>query len=152
MNSIRSAAPVVGAARFRRQPPLGAGVLVLAVAACSACGAVTPAPRFSHVSPADENAPEAASPLPAPVLSQQPEVEAARGTKADTPVDHAGHAAPKSDPHAGHEGHGQPATAAPTREAAYTCPHHPEVEAKAPGSCPKCGSRLVVKPETEPRP
>lgn len=27
----------------------------------------------------------------------------------------------------------------------YTCPMHPEVLSDKPGSCPKCGMRLVVK-------
>ena len=27
----------------------------------------------------------------------------------------------------------------------YTCPMHPEVVREAPGSCPKCGMKLVAK-------
>jgi hypothetical protein len=27
----------------------------------------------------------------------------------------------------------------------YTCPHHPEVVANAPGKCPKCNMDLIVK-------
>lgn len=121
-------------------PPGRAALALALTAACLACSAVTPPPRFSAVSPADENAPEAASPLPAPVLSQQPESEPSP------------EAAPQSEPHAGHEGHGQPATPTESPEGTvYTCPHHPEIQAQAPGSCPRCGTRLVRKPAMEPR-
>ena len=34
-----------------------------------------------------------------------------------------------------------PAAAAPG--ATYTCPMHPEIETRTPGSCPKCGMALV---------
>ena len=27
----------------------------------------------------------------------------------------------------------------------YTCPHHPEVVQDSPGTCPKCGMKLVHK-------
>jgi len=36
-----------------------------------------------------------------------------------------------------------PAVAAKDAHGAYTCPMHPEVEQKGPGSCPKCGMALV---------
>ncbi|MGH9587929.1 MAG: YHS domain-containing protein [Acidobacteriaceae bacterium] len=36
--------------------------------------------------------------------------------------------------------------AAHTLEADYTCPMHPEVRQKGPGSCPKCG--MALEPET----
>jgi predicted ATP-dependent serine protease len=32
----------------------------------------------------------------------------------------------------------------------YTCPMHPEVEAKKPGKCPKCGMTLQEKKNTTP--
>lgn len=118
-------------------------VLILTLAAASACSAVTPPPRFSRVSPADENAPEASGPPPVAVLSEQPEVVDARATKEP---------APPGDPHAGHGGHGQSSTPVQGSVMAYTCPHHPEVQAPAPGSCPKCGTRMVRKPAPEPRP
>jgi membrane fusion protein, copper/silver efflux system len=40
-----------------------------------------------------------------------------------------------------HEGHGE------QHQAIYTCPMHPEVLKKAPGSCPICGMDLVKKEE-----
>ena len=30
----------------------------------------------------------------------------------------------------------------------YVCPMHPEVVSSAPGSCPKCGMKLIPKPST----
>jgi membrane fusion protein, copper/silver efflux system len=35
-----------------------------------------------------------------------------------------------------------------TSETVYTCPMHPEVEQKGPGSCPECGMDLVPKDAT----
>jgi hypothetical protein len=34
---------------------------------------------------------------------------------------------------------------APASQAAYTCPMHPEVGQDKPGTCPKCGMKLVAK-------
>jgi len=91
----------------------------------SGCAATTRPPRFSSVSPADPAAPEAATTAPSPVLT-------GNGEFAEAPE-----GAPS------HEGH---AAAEPAAEAeAYTCPMHPQVAAKAPGSCPICGMTLVKK-------
>jgi Cu+-exporting ATPase len=30
-----------------------------------------------------------------------------------------------------------------TQSKAYTCPMHPEVKQNSPGTCPKCGMKLV---------
>jgi hypothetical protein len=38
----------------------------------------------------------------------------------------------------GEHGHGE-------ASAVYTCPMHPEVERSEPGTCPKCGMKLVPK-------
>ena len=62
---------------------------------------------------------------------------------------------------AGHEGHGEPATptpqprlpraaeppasSAPAATTLYTCPMHPEVTSRTPGTCPKCGMALIEK-------
>jgi hypothetical protein len=51
------------------------------------------------------------------------------------------------DARQGHDDHG-----GSHREAAiYTCPMHPEVVSSAPGTCPKCGMKLVPQP-TPPKP
>jgi hypothetical protein len=39
-------------------------------------------------------------------------------------------------------GKSEPASGAATK---YTCPMHPEVVQDKPGSCPKCGMKLVEK-------
>jgi hypothetical protein len=52
--------------------------------------------------------------------------------------------APSAEPEQqGHAGHG---AAPPSRDAGtpvYTCPMHPEVRSDKPGTCPKCGMKLV---------
>jgi Cu+-exporting ATPase len=89
----------------------------LAALFLAGCAATTPAPRFSAVSPADEDAPEAGAPPPAPALAGEPEAQAA-----------------------GHEG--QASSAATSAGERYACPMHPEVQQASPGSCPKCGMPL----------
>jgi Heavy metal binding domain len=49
--------------------------VVMSVLVLAACAATTPAPRFSAVSPADEDAPEAATPPAAPALAGEPEAQ-----------------------------------------------------------------------------
>jgi hypothetical protein len=36
--------------------------------------------------------------------------------------------------------------APPAQGTTYVCPMHPEVVSSAPGTCPKCGMKLVPKP------
>ena len=117
----------------------------------SGCAATTPPPRFSSMSPADPTAPEAATPAPSPVLTGS-------GELADAPEP-----TPSPEGHGGHSMPGMPSpgtTASPTpshqdaapalsaEPATYTCPMHPQVAAKAPGSCPICGTTLVKKAAT----
>jgi hypothetical protein len=51
--------------------------------ACWSCAGVTPPPRFSAVSPADEDAPEAPPPPPLPLLQASP-----RPSPSATPAPH----------------------------------------------------------------
>lgn len=109
MNDVRGAVPCA-----RAVPAL----LTLALTV-SACAAVTPPPRFSPVSPADADAPEAATAPLVRVLAAEPEAR-----------DHSPSTTPGGD----------------EATAPYTCPMHPEVKEESPGSCPKCGMRLVKNP------
>ncbi|MDD3762909.1 MAG: heavy metal-binding domain-containing protein [Nevskiales bacterium] len=44
-----------------------------------------------------------------------------------------------------HEHHGEHGYAATAAAVEYTCPMHPEVVRREPGSCPKCGMNLVLR-------
>jgi Heavy metal binding domain len=120
LEEVQAMNDVWGAVPCARAAPI---FLTLALTV-SACAAVTPPPRFSPVSPADADAPDAATPPPVPVLAGEPEVR-----------DHSPSTTPGDD-----------------AAAYYTCPMHPEVKEKSPGSCPKCGMRLVMKAAKETRP
>lgn len=57
------------------------------------------------------------------------------------------------DDHHGHAGHDAPERGAGSAEAEYTCPMHPEIRQRGPGSCPICGMALepvLVTAETGP--
>jgi hypothetical protein len=130
--------------------------LVMSVLVLAACAATTPAPRFSAVSPADEDGPEAATPPPAPALAGEPEVQAPLPS-ADTPnpaVGHEGHSLPAPPPTTGaHDGHSAAGpTASRPEDQPYSCPLHPEVKQASPGSCPKCGTQLVKRREAREQP
>ncbi len=40
----------------------------------------------------------------------------------------------------------------PASTGAYVCPMHAEISSDQPGSCPKCGMKLVPRESTEPKP
>ncbi len=105
---------------------------VLTMLFLAGCAATTPAPRFTAVSPADAEGPEAGIPPPEPSLAAEAEV---KGPK----------------PAVGHEGHPMAAPSVPGDEP-YSCPMHPEVNQAPPGSCPKCGMQLVKRKDARPRP
>lgn len=118
----------------------------------SGCAATTSPPRFSSVSPADPTAPEAATPAPSPVLTGRGELaEAPEPTPSPEPMEgHEGHSMPgmpssgtMASPTPSHQDHAAPAPGAEAET--YTCPMHPQIAAKAPGSCPTCGMTLVKK-------
>jgi hypothetical protein len=112
---------------------------VLAGLLTTGCAATTPPPRFSAVSPADAEAPEADTPPASPTLSGEASLEAKEVSKEGT------------KPAADHQGHGTPDAQGPTTET-YSCSMHPEVRQSAPGSCPKCGMPLVKRESARPRP
>ncbi|MCB1768922.1 MAG: copper-transporting ATPase, partial [Candidatus Competibacteraceae bacterium] len=60
------------------------------------------------------------------------------------------HAAHAHDHPATHPAKPVPKTPNPSPGAIYTCPMHPEVRQKGPGSCPKCG--MALEPERAPIP
>ena len=111
-----------------------AASVVWAALVLAGCATTTPAPRFWAVGPADAEAPEAASPPPAPALSGEQAPSEPAGA---TPTPAAGHE--------GHQSHSIPAQ--DPHEAAYSCPMHPEVKQATPGTCPKCGMTLVRRPK-----
>jgi heavy metal-binding protein len=100
------------------------------------CATTTPPPRFASTSPADAEAPEAATPPPALVLSGEPDANV-REPAATT--------APPSAGHESHQGHSMPAQ--DPQQAVYSCRMHPEVKQATPGTCPKCGMPLALRPK-----
>jgi len=112
---------------------------VLTVLLLAGCAATTKAPRFSAVSPADAEAPEAATPPPAPALAGEADPKG---------LEPAGDTA---KPAVGHEGHSMLAAPRPT-DKEYTCPMHPEVKQSSPGSCTKCGMQLVKRTDARRQP
>jgi hypothetical protein len=112
---------------------------VLSVLLLAGCATTTPAPRFAVVSPADADAPEAATPPAAPALADEAE---AKGPEA---------AGDTARPAVGHEGHSMPA-APDAADEVYTCSMHPEVMQPSPGSCTKCGMQLVKRTGARPQP
>lgn len=75
------------------------------------------------------------------VSSARPDAGHGEHGKAPAPKPAPGKATGKAT---GHEGHG--GRAAPEL---YTCPMHPEVISKTPGTCPKCGMKLVPKKDAD---
>lgn len=65
--------------------PIKVTGVVLSVLVLAACAATTPAPRFSAVSPADKDGPEAGTPPPAAALTDEPEVQASSPEPAGQP-------------------------------------------------------------------
>jgi hypothetical protein len=129
----------------RSRAPMRAAALALALWGCAA---TTPPPRFSPVSPADPTAPEAATPPPSPSLGAEGELSAPEPPPPPAPATghegHSMHGVPSSGGEAP-AGREAPSPAAEPRTT-YTCPMHPEVEARAPGSCPLCAMPLVKRP------
>jgi Cu+-exporting ATPase len=136
--------------------PTKTAIGVMGALLLAGCAATTPPPRFSAVSPADKEGPEAGTPPPAPALAGEPEAQALL-PPADAPrpaAGHEGHSMPAEAPVVReHEGHspGAPATTIPADQP-YSCPMHPEVKQASPGSCPKCGMTLVRRTDEKAQP
>lgn len=116
-----------------------------------------PDPSPNHPASAEARA------APAPVPSDTLAIDAANLPKTPAelsgvaPASHAGQAAASAQatvPPAGETAHETPAVAPPAEPSdghtTYTCPMHPEVVADRPGSCPKCGMRLVPRKAPSP--
>jgi hypothetical protein len=104
---------------------------ILSLAACVA----EPKRRSAAVDPSNPDAPEA-PPASLPSAFAAPTSEAPAPSKAPEGAGHAQHGA------------SAPAHAPDAGATVYTCPMHPEVRSSKPGTCPKCGMKLVpVKPE-----
>ena len=138
--------------RRRKAPGLKRALAPTIAIILSGCAATTPPPRFSSVSPADPTAPEATTPAPSPLLTGGGELaEAPEPAPSPEPMEgHEGHSMPgmtapdpKASPEPSYEGHTTPEAGAASET--YTCLMHPQVAAKAPGSCPICGMTLVKK-------
>ncbi len=106
-------------------------VLLPAIALAMACAT---APQLAPVPadhPASPQVPEAPTPPPSQTLREEPQ-DAAR----------------TSAPEHGMHGMESPSPGAPGgahAQTIYTCPMHPEVRLPEPGTCPKCGMKLVKK-------
>ncbi len=118
-----------------RRPRLAVAVSLLGFGACAS---TTPAPRFTAVSPADPKAAESAVPAPPAILTGDGEL-AEDATTGSTPSVTPAKAVPIGAA-SGHEPHGSASDAI-----VYTCPMHPDLAEKAPGTCPICGMALVKK-------
>lgn len=129
---------------------------VLTALLLAGCATTTPAPRFSAVSPADKDGPEAA--VPPAILALAGETGAQPvAPPEDAPKPAAGHdghsvsAAPATP--AAHEGHAAAAPATPSpADQPYSCPMHPEVKRASPGSCPECGKQLLKRKDAREQP
>jgi len=105
---------------------------MLAAAVVWACGATEIASSVGH--PASPDAPAARTVAPGALQASLP---AFSGHE-----DHAGHDAAHLR---GHEA--APSDDSKPSGVTYTCPMHPEIARKEPGSCPICGMKLVPKKE-----
>lgn len=98
---------------------------LLMLAACAS----EPRRPPSSLDPSNPEAPEAPpAALPGALVAPGPSPSAEPATQA---------------PHAGHGAEAPPASRDAGAPTVYTCPMHPEVRSDKPGTCPKCGMKLV---------
>jgi hypothetical protein len=102
-------------------------VLLLIGVLAAGCAAPAPQVELSADHPASPAADEAPVPEPSTTLA----IPSGARTAPSVPMPaHHHHTAP----------------AAPAPPAAYVCPMHPDVTSASPGSCPRCGMKLVPRP------
>jgi len=113
--------------------------------ALAASCATEPPPRAARLDPANPGAPESTPLEVSGANSHAPELEPATQSSSSGPSAASADAAAPS-------GQDAPTAAAPGPVAApvYACPMHPDVTSATPGTCPKCGMRLVLKPAAPP--
>jgi len=118
--------------------------LVLAVCAVSfsaACGSEVAA-RPAALDPSNPEGPEA------PALKLV-DLEEINGSLPVTPDPHQ-HGTAKAPEANAHHPTAAPDSKVPGAESAtYVCPMHPEVTSDRPGTCPKCGMKLVLEKSSE---
>jgi hypothetical protein len=133
---------------------LATSLAVLVSAAVASCASPRP-PRPTSLDPSNPAAPES-QPLVATALSPGPgpppaaPVPANEGRAAEAATPPAPGAGQRNDqmgspPARHHNMAGEGGKAGKQPGTIYTCPMHPEVTSDKPGSCPKCGMRLVAK-------
>ena len=137
--------------------------------ALAACASQSP-PRAIALDPSNPAAPEApidfqftafaqgeeSRPAPAAATHEEHETAKSSDTAAPAPpADAAEPEAPKSGEHdhvhSGKPKAGKKPAAAKPGPAAFVCPMHPEIGAKEPGRCPKCGMKLEPVQTKPPR-
>jgi hypothetical protein len=132
-----------------RGPSAGArgipGLAVLLLAACASA----PRARPVELDPANPGAPESPS-LAVAALRGEPAAHERLDDVPPAPVAPAAESTPVHQHDAAPAGHrAEPKKSKPA--AVYTCPMHPEVRSDQPGTCPKCGMKLVVEKAAAPK-